>query len=131
MASCPTGSVSPGEEIDAARKRPGWLVPKEKAARGESVGQLPIASSRREASDHWIWSERVLTSVVASSALIIAACVSGLSAVTCAAMAESYESAIDTFGELALLSLWTLAFVAAAARLSAEINLRGPKGLLV
>jgi hypothetical protein len=49
--------------------------------------------------------ERTLLGLAASSALIVAACLSGLTSTSCAALAQTYGMAIDWFGSVAVLSL--------------------------
>ena len=55
--------------------------------------------------------DRALLGVAASCAIIIAAWLSGLPSATCAAIAETYNEAINEFGVVALVSVLSLYLV--------------------
>jgi hypothetical protein len=58
--------------------------------------------------------ERLAIGIAAAGGLITAACISGLPATTCTALAETYGRAINSFGLTALGGLTNLAFLYAA-----------------
>jgi hypothetical protein len=50
------------------------------------------------------WWRAVLASIAVTSALIVAACISGLPSTTCAALAKTYNNAVYNFGFSALVA---------------------------
>jgi hypothetical protein len=64
------------------------------------------------------WWRTVIASIAVTSALIVAACISGLPSTTCGALAKTYNAAVHNFGFSALLAssvFLMLLFVSAAA----------------
>jgi hypothetical protein len=63
--------------------------------------------------------ERTLLGLAASSALIVAACLSGLPSTSCAALAQTCGMAIDWFGVVAVVSLIMAGLLPALGRVRA------------
>ena len=64
------------------------------------------------------WWRAVIAPIAVTSALIVAACISGLPSTTCAALAKTYNTAVYNFGFTALLAstlFLSCTFVSAAA----------------
>jgi formate/nitrite transporter FocA (FNT family) len=70
------------------------------------------------------WWRAILASIAVTSALIVAACISGLPSITCTALAKTYFAAIYNFGFSAMLaaSLFLLCMFVSAVTDSKTIS---------